>query len=136
MEVFLKSLFIVIVVLSSLLLIGLILLQKSKSEGLGLAFGAGAGESLFGARAGNVLSKATVVLGGVFLASSLILGILFARQETALMDSVESDSLQPIAMQPTPVEDLNFATPEASEVSSDAIPELDVSLEAPVAPAE
>ena len=78
--IFLKALFIVIEVVCCLLLIGIILLQKSKSEGLGLAFGAGAGESLFGARAGNVLSKATVVLGIVFLASTLFLGILFAQQ--------------------------------------------------------
>ena len=64
--IFVKTLFIIIEILCCLLLIGIILLQKSKSEGLGLAFGAGAGESLFGARAGNVLSKATVVLGIVF----------------------------------------------------------------------
>ena len=35
----------------SVLLIGIILLQKSKDEGLGLAFGAGVGETDFGGRA-------------------------------------------------------------------------------------
>ena len=86
--IFMKTLFIVLLVLCCLLLIGLILLQKSKSEGLGLAFGAGAGESLFGARAGNVLSKATVILGVIFMASALILGMLFAQQDKSLMDDV------------------------------------------------
>jgi preprotein translocase subunit SecG len=52
-----KSLLLIVLVISSLSLIGLILLQRSKSEGLGLAFGASTGESLFGARGGNVLSQ-------------------------------------------------------------------------------
>jgi preprotein translocase subunit SecG len=64
--VFLKTLLVILEALSSLILIGLILLQKSKSDGMGLAFGAGVGESLFGARAGNVLSRMTVWLG-IFL---------------------------------------------------------------------
>ncbi len=109
--IFLKALFIVVLVLCCLMLIGLILLQKSKSEGLGLAFGAGAGESLFGARAGNVLSRATVVIGSVFMASTLILGVLFAQNEATLMDSVESDPVQPSAMQSQPVEGLDLGAP-------------------------
>jgi preprotein translocase subunit SecG len=94
--IFLKTLFIVIELVSCLLLICIILLQKSKSEGLGLAFGAGAGESLFGARAGNVLSKATVVLGIVFLANTLVLGILFAQKDKGLMDDVTAPAVQAI----------------------------------------
>ncbi|MEA2069574.1 MAG: preprotein translocase subunit SecG [Verrucomicrobiota bacterium] len=109
--IFLKALFIVIEVICCLLLIGLVLLQKSKSEGLGLAFGAGAGESLFGARAGNVLSKATVTIGVVFMASTLILGVLFAQQDKTLMDDVESDPVQPVAMQPSPIEGLDLGAP-------------------------
>lgn len=78
---FLIALIIVIEVICCLLLIGLILLQRSKNEGLGLAFGAGAGEALFGARAGNVLTKATVFLGIVFLVSTVFLGYLYARSD-------------------------------------------------------
>jgi preprotein translocase subunit SecG len=80
-------LLIVLEVLCSVLLIGLVLLQKSKSEGLGLAFGGGTGEALFGSRTGNVLTKATIVLGIVFLANTLVLGMLYSgRQDKALMD--------------------------------------------------
>jgi len=77
----------------SLMLIGLILLQKSKSEGLGLAFGGGAGESLFGARAGNVLTRMTIYLGIAFLVNTLIIGVLYSGLTTsspvqqALMES-------------------------------------------------
>ncbi|VGO22939.1 preprotein translocase subunit SecG [Pontiella sulfatireligans] len=97
--IFIKTLFVVVEVLCCLLLIGLVLLQKSKSEGLGLAFGAGAGESLFGARAGNVLSKITVVIGVVFMASTLVLGILFSQQDSTLMDSAAPLMPQGQAMQ-------------------------------------
>lgn len=73
-----RTLFIILEAACSLALIGLILLQKSKDGGLGAAFGAGGGDSLFGARAGNVLTKATVWIGIIFLANTLLLGILFA----------------------------------------------------------
>lgn len=110
--VFLKALFIVVEVLCCFLLIGLVLLQRSKNEGLGLAFGAGAGESLFGARAGNVLSRATVVLGIVFMASTLILGVLFAQKDKSLMDEVgRGPAAQPAAVQMPPVEGLDLGMP-------------------------
>lgn len=118
--VLLKALFIVIEVLCCFLLIGLVLLQRSKNEGLGLAFGAGAGESLFGARAGNVLSKATVVLGIVFMASTLILGVLFAQKDKTLMDEVGSGSVaQPAAVQSQPLEGLELGMPAVEPVPAD-----------------
>lgn len=107
--IFLKALFIVIEALSSLLLIGLILLQRSKSEGLGLAFGASTGESLFGARAGNVLSKATVVLGITFLACTLILGVLFAQKDVPLI-ALGSDEVDTPAAVQAPPQDFDLGT--------------------------
>ena len=120
--IFLKALFIVVEVLCCLLLIGLVLLQKSKSEGLGLAFGAGAGESLFGARAGNVLSKATVVLGVVFMASTLILGVLFAQRDQPMFDPTVAPSDQPAAVQALPIEGLDLGAPVTETVPVDDAP--------------
>ena len=62
-----KILLITVEIICSFLLIVFILLQKTKGEGLGLAFGAEMGESLFGARASNVLVKATMWLGAIFI---------------------------------------------------------------------
>jgi preprotein translocase subunit SecG len=121
--IFIKALFIVVEVVCCLLLIGIILLQKSKSEGLGLAFGAGAGESLFGARAGNVLSKATVVLGVVFLASTLFLGILFAQKDKGIMDDVAAPAVQPASMQMQPIDPNNLVLPTDVEVPAVITPE-------------
>jgi preprotein translocase subunit SecG len=111
--IFLKTLFVVIEVLCCLLLTGLVLLQKSKSEGLGMAFGAGAGEALFGARAGNVLSRATTVISIVFLVNTLLLGVLFAQKDKSIMDSVPADQTAPMAMQSPAVEPVDLVEPVA-----------------------
>ncbi len=66
-------------ILTCFLLIGVVLLQRSRSGGgAGMAFGAGMGESLFGAQAGNVLTKTTVVLGIVFLVNTTLLAMIGA----------------------------------------------------------
>ena len=67
-----------VVVLIALMLIGLILIQPSKSGGLGATFG-GVGESVFGAQAGSHLTKATVVLTTVFFIFALILATLIGH---------------------------------------------------------
>lgn len=86
-----RTLLIILEAACSLALIGLILLQKSKSQGLGAAFGGGGNDSLLGARAGNVLTRATVVIGIVFLVNTMILGLLFAGSaDRSLMDSVQA----------------------------------------------
>lgn len=83
----LRVLLILVEVVTCLMLVGVILLQKSKGEGLGTAFGGGMSESLFGARAGNVLTKITVTLSLIFLANTALLGIVFRHQtETSIID--------------------------------------------------
>jgi preprotein translocase subunit SecG len=88
---FVRTLLIILEAACSLALIGLILLQKSKSDGLGAAFGSGGSDSLLGARAGNVLTKATVVIGIIFLLVTLVLGYLFAgsaNESLVMVDSI------------------------------------------------
>ncbi len=87
---FLRVLLLVVESLCALLLIGLILLQKAKGEGLGMAFGGGTGEALFGARAGNVLTKMTVTLGITFLVTTLLLAMTYAgKQDMSLVEQSE-----------------------------------------------
>ena len=73
------SVLLIVEVLAAFLLIVVILAQKSKDQGLGMAFGGGMGESLFGSRAGNVLTRMTITLAVVFMVTTILLGILFAR---------------------------------------------------------
>jgi len=57
------------------LLIGIVLIQRSKGEGAGLSFGGGA-EAVFGAQMGNVLTRTTVILGVLFLVITAALTVL------------------------------------------------------------
>ncbi len=78
-----------------LLLIGVILLQRSKGSGVGMSFGGGAGEAIFGAQMGNVLTKVTVILAGIFLFNTIILSLLVARSGSggdSLMSGAEREN--------------------------------------------
>ena len=77
MAVLIVFLYALLVVLS-LLLIGLVLIQPAKSGGMGAAFG-GIGESVFGAKAGSHLTKATVVMTTLFFVLALVLAALIGR---------------------------------------------------------
>lgn len=97
-----RSILLVVEVLCSVMLIGIILLQKSKGGGLGTAFGGGGGDTMFGSRTGNVLSKATIVLGLVFLLNTLVLGVMFSRRtvgqsalDKKLMQETQQEQSQP-----------------------------------------
>ena len=74
---YLKTLFIVVQLLSALGVIGLVLLQHGKGADMGAAFGSGASGSLFGATgSANFLSRTTAVLAAVFFVSTLALTYL------------------------------------------------------------
>lgn len=94
----LKVLLVLVEIISGVLLIAVILLQKSKDQGLGLAFGAGVGESLFGSRAGNVLTKITIGLGVVFMANTLLIGYLMSGTTTSgsITDDLPTQAPVPI----------------------------------------
>ncbi|PXW22652.1 preprotein translocase subunit SecG [Paraburkholderia caballeronis] len=74
---YLKTLIIVVQLLSALGVIGLVLLQHGKGADMGAAFGSGASGSLFGATgSANFLSRTTAVLATVFFVSTLALTYL------------------------------------------------------------
>ncbi|CCD38991.1 unnamed protein product [Candidatus Paraburkholderia kirkii UZHbot1] len=74
---YLKTLIIVVQLLSALGVIGLVLLQHGKGADMGTAFGSGASGSLFGATgSANFLSRATAVLAAAFFISTLALTYL------------------------------------------------------------
>ena len=76
----LNNLLTVVLFLNSLFLILLVLVQLPKKEaGLGTAFGGGATDALFGAGAGNVLTKLTKWNAVIFLFLCLFLSLDFMR---------------------------------------------------------
>ena len=69
-------------VLCSLVIIGLVLIQRGKGADAGAGFGAGASGTVFGARgATTALSRATAVFAAVFMLNSLALAY-FGTQKT------------------------------------------------------
>jgi preprotein translocase subunit SecG len=90
----------VIEVFVCFLLAAVILLQKPKEGGLGVSFGGGMGEALFGAQMGNVLTQATIILGTIFLINTLALSRLTAHTGSSLMEGVKPSA--PAAEQALP----------------------------------
>jgi preprotein translocase subunit SecG len=66
-------------------LIGVVLIQQGKGQDLASAFGGGGTQTAFGPRgSANVLSRATTVLAGVFMVTSLTLSVLRPTQSSVL----------------------------------------------------
>ncbi len=73
-----------VLVMDCLFLILLVLIQLPKKEaGLGQAFGGGTTDALFGAGAGNVLTKLTKYATAVFFISTLLISVLNSQQARA-----------------------------------------------------
>ena len=103
----LKVLLILVEVVCCILLVGLILLQRSKNEGMGgAAFGGGMGEQLFGSRTGNVLTRATIILACVFMGTTTLLALTYNRtgQGKSIMERKASSApaATPVTAAPAP----------------------------------
>jgi len=101
---------------------GVILLQKPKDGGMGVSFGGGMGEALFGAQMGNVLTKTTIILGAVFLLNTLVLSRLTSHSGTSVMEGVKTPA--PAAQQAAvPFSQPSRPAAPVSPVSVPAAPE-------------
>ena len=67
--------FLVFFLIVAILLVLLVLVQNEEGDGLGGIF-AGSSSSAFGSRSGNVLTRATTLLGSLFLIVSLGLALM------------------------------------------------------------
>jgi len=73
--IILSTVLLVFFVIVAILLVLLVLIQTEEGDSLGGIFAGGSG-SAFGSRSGNVLTRATTVLGALFLILSLGLALL------------------------------------------------------------
>jgi preprotein translocase subunit SecG len=82
-------------ILACLFLIGVVLLQQGKSQDLASAFGGGGTQTAFGPRgSANVLSRATTILAGLFMVTSLSLSMVRPRSGT-ILDTVKTPAATP-----------------------------------------
>ncbi|MBS0623217.1 MAG: preprotein translocase subunit SecG [Verrucomicrobia bacterium] len=68
-------LFLFLFLFTSVILCFVILIQESKSSGLGASFGGDSGDSLFGTSTPVILKKITAWLAAIFLVSCVLLSI-------------------------------------------------------------
>ena len=92
----------VVEVVACLLLALVVMLQKPKEGGLGGLAGGSGMEAALGADAGNVLIKATAILGTVFLINTLVLVRLTssAKEKSVVADAPASAPAAEIPVQP------------------------------------
>jgi preprotein translocase subunit SecG len=112
-----------------------IMMQRSKQEGLGAAFGGGFTESVWGAQTSSVLVKATVWAAIFFFMLSISLARLYSHRATLMEKGspVQQELLKPVApattnTAPTVAPAIPAATPTAPAHAS--------TQPAPVAPAK
>ena len=83
------TIFLVIFAITSVLIIALVMLQDEQGEGFGGLFGGGGSATPFGAASGNVLTKATTILGVIFMVTSLAVSLFY---KTNIEDNVIGES--------------------------------------------
>ena len=92
-------------VIVCLLLLVVVLMQQGKGGGIAAGFGGSSSETAFGARAGaSVLTRATTVLGALFMVGSMSLAIMGQRDTSSVLSGVEGAGAQPVAPVSVPVE--------------------------------
>ena len=91
----------VVYILACLLLLLVVLLQQGKGGDMASAFGGGGSQTAFGARAGaTVLTRASTILGALFMIGAIVLGILGQRGPGSLIQGVGTPAQQQPAQQP------------------------------------
>ena len=120
LSVLLTSLYVVV----CLLLLVVVLLQQGKGGGLTANFGGSGSDAAFGARAGaSVLTRATTVLGALFMVGAMTLAILGQRDTSSVLSGVEGPGLQPPAPVSVPTAiDPAQETPDAESAEEPADP--------------
>lgn len=110
---FLFYLIVVLHVIACLFLIAVVLLQQGKGQDLASAFGGGGTQTAFGPRgSATVLSRATTILAGLFMVTSLALSMV-RPQASGVLDQVPE-----AAASPTPAASAAPATTPAAPAAN------------------
>lgn len=131
-----EFIFLIIQLVIAASLIGIVLIQRSSSDGFGLGSGSGS-NFMSGRQAANFLTRTTAVLATLFILNSLWLSILATNKgRNTLADEVEAVKptlqLNPETTMPTPAAPAAEPTVPAADESDPGVPAAD---ETPVAPA-
>ena len=88
-ELMVYAVLVALYVIVCLLLLVVILLQQGKGGDIAAAFGGASSQTAFGARAGaTVLTRATTILGVLFMIGAIVVGIMGRQGPGSLMRGV------------------------------------------------
>jgi preprotein translocase subunit SecG len=112
-------------VLSCFLLLLVVLLQQGKGGDMASAFGGGGSQTAFGARAGaTVLTKATTVLGVLFMLGAIVLGVMGQRGPGSLMRGIGgAPAPAPVTLPAPPASQPAQKTPEQAPAPQTPAPQ-------------
>jgi preprotein translocase subunit SecG len=129
---FIIDVLLVVFVLICPLMCLVILMQRSKQEGLGAAFGGGFTESVWGAQTSNVLVKTTVILAAIFFLTSISLARLYTvrahnlQKTSTLQQQLLNPSTPAAGATPVvpiaPTHAVTNATPAVNTAPAPAVP--------------
>ncbi|GHA90623.1 hypothetical protein GCM10009069_12010 [Algimonas arctica] len=89
-----STVLLVILLIISVIMTGLILIQRSEGGALGIGGGGGGGNGFMSGRAATTsVARMTAILGTIFLVLSLLLSVVFAleNQNTGALDNVDNE---------------------------------------------
>ena len=108
-----------ILVLNCIFLVLLVLVQLPKKEaGAGLAFGAGAVDTLIGAGSGNALTKMTKYSAGIFLGLAIVLAVLNSQTRQGSAQRLR----QELSKQSAPASAIPATQPTATPLNTTTTP--------------
>ncbi len=91
---------VIVHVIVALLLIGVVLIQKGQGAEMGVSFGGGGAQTLFGSRgSGSFLGKVTGGLAAAFMLTSLTLAFFSQQQAGSLVERAVVDQQAPASQQ-------------------------------------
>ena len=127
---FLYYLILFLHIAACLFLIGVVLLQQGKGQDLASAFGGGGTQTAFGPRgSATVLSRATAILAGLFMVTSMALSLMKPRASSIL------DQIPAAVASPTPGAPAAAVPPVSTAPANPAEAPAKPAAEAPASPA-
>ncbi|MCK4947997.1 MAG: preprotein translocase subunit SecG [Candidatus Aureabacteria bacterium] len=121
--------FVFLVTMHILLCIGMVvivLLQVGKGQGLGGLFGSGgSGQTIFGAHAGDVLTKATTFIAVFWMILCVSLAVLSSRRTSSLVSDIEKIAPAETSTAEPSTEGKDAVETSSAESSTDARPAVE-----------
>jgi len=122
----------------AVVMIIVVLMQKSSDQGIGAAFGAGMTDNVFGADTANALQRVTIWCACGLLTTTLVLAVLHAkrsRMAEPTMPKMSQKAPATVPINKAPASDFPLTTTPAAPATPSTAPEKPVTPVAPAVPA-